>query len=256
MRSLEGKRILVIGAGGAQGKVGATLFSEHGARLIVADAIQSAAESVAKEIRSLGGPVVASAADVGDPASWQHLVEIARSEYGGLDGMVNYAAILSRAGAVDTEVEAWEKTILVNLTGAWFGIRAVIPTMLETGGGSIVTIGSVDGLVGRGGGTAYQASKGGVRLLTKSVATEFASRGIRANSVHPGPMQSRMAVVVGPKADPAGVQALEEKLRAQVPLGRLGRPSDIAYAARYLLSEESAFVTGIDLPVDGGLTAQ
>jgi NAD(P)-dependent dehydrogenase (short-subunit alcohol dehydrogenase family) len=127
--------------------------------------------------------------------------------------------------------------------------------MLAAGGGSIVAIGSVDGLVGRGGGAAYQASKGGVRLLTKSVATEYASRRIRVNSVHPGPMQTRMAMVVGPKADPAGVHALEERLRAQVPMARLGQPIDVAYAVRYLLSDESAFITGVDLPVDGGLTA-
>lgn len=256
MTSLEGKRILVVGAGGAQGSVGAQLFAEHGARVIVADAVTEAAEAVADTIRSGGGTAVAATGDVADASSWESLVELADAEFGGLDGMVNYAAILSRAGAADTEIDVWEKTIHVNLTGAWFGIRAVVPALLRAGGGSIVTIGSVDGLVGRGGGAAYQASKGGVRLLTKSVATEFAARGIRANSVHPGPMQTRMAMVVGPKADPTGVQALEERLRAQVPMARLGLPIDIAYAVRYLLSDESAFVTGVDLPVDGGLTAQ
>lgn len=256
MTSLEGKRIVVVGAGGAQGRVGAQLFAEQGARVIVADANREAAEATADAIRSSGGTAVASLGDVGDPASWQSLVDLAGSEFGGLDGMVNYAAILSRAGAADTEIDVFEKTLHVNLTGAWLGIRAVIPALLASGGGSIVTIGSVDGLVGRGGGTAYQASKGGVRLLTKSVATEYASRGIRANAVHPGPMQARMAMVVGPQADPAGTRELEQRLIAQVPMARLGLPIDIAYAVRYLLSDESAFVTGVDLPVDGGLTAQ
>lgn len=256
MTSLEGKRILVVGGGGAQGSIGARLFAEHGAHVIVADAVQDAAASVASEIRAAGGLAVSSVADVGSRGSWEDLVEFATSELGGLDGMVNYAAILSRAGAADTEVDVFERTLHVNLTGAWLGMRVVIPTMLASGGGSIVAIGSVDGLVGRGGGTAYQASKGGLRLLTKSVATEFAARGIRANTVHPGPMQARMKMVAGPKADPAGVQALEERLRAQVPMNRLGQPIDIAYAARYLLSDESSFVTGVDIPVDGGLTAQ
>ncbi|WP_162255960.1 SDR family NAD(P)-dependent oxidoreductase [Leifsonia sp. Root227] len=246
----------MVGAGGAQGSVGAQLFAAHGAKLIVADAMTESAESVAADIRDAGGTAVAATGDVADAASWGEMVRRAEDAFGGLDGMVNYAAILSRAGAADTEIDVWEKTIHVNLTGAWFGVRAVIPALLRAGGGSIVTIGSVDGLVGRGGGAAYQASKGGVRLLTKSVATEFASRNIRANAVHPGPMQTRMAMVVGPKADPAGVHALEEKLRAQVPMARLGQPIDIAYAVRYLLSDESAFVTGVDLPVDGGLTAQ
>ncbi|NUU08460.1 SDR family NAD(P)-dependent oxidoreductase [Leifsonia sp. C5G2] len=256
MTTLSGKRILVVGAGGAQGSVGARLFAEQGAHVVVADAVQEAAETVAGEIRATGGTAVAAVADVGDADSWTRLVELATAEFGGLDGMVNYAAILSRAGAADTEIDVFERTIHVNLTGAWFGIRAVVPALLAAGGGSIVTIGSVDGLVGRGGGAAYQASKGGVRLLTKSVATEFASRGIRANSVHPGPMKTRMAMVVGPKADPAGVQELEVRLTAQVPMARLGQPIDIAYAVRYLLSDESSFVTGVDLPVDGGLTAQ
>jgi 3alpha(or 20beta)-hydroxysteroid dehydrogenase len=254
--TLEGKRILVMGAGGAQGRVGARMLAEHGARVIVADAVAEAAEELSGEIRSSGGEAEAAAADVGDAASWERLVDLAGDRFGGLDGLVNYAAVLSRAGAAETGIDDWERTLHINLTGAWLGIRAVLPALLAAGGGSIVTVGSVDGLVGRGGGAAYQASKGGVRLLTKSVATEYADRGVRANSVHPGPMQSRMAMVVGPKADPTGVAALEERLRAQVPLGRLGLPIDIAWAVRFLLSDESAFITGVDLPVDGGLTAQ
>jgi NAD(P)-dependent dehydrogenase (short-subunit alcohol dehydrogenase family) len=256
MNSLEGKRIIVAGGGGAQGSVGAALFARHGARVIVADASAEAAGAVAEEITGGGGQAIGLAADVGSKQSWDELVGTAVREFGGLDGLVNYAAVLSRAGAVETEDEVWERTLHINLTGAWYGVRAVIPAMLEAGGGSIVNIGSVDGLVGRGGGSAYQATKGGVRLLTKSVATEYATRGIRANSVHPGPMKARMAMVVGPQADPAATAALEERLTAQVPMARLGLPIDIAYAVRYLLSDESAFVTGIDLPVDGGLTAQ
>ncbi len=256
MTTLEGKRILVMGAGGAQGRVGARLLAEHGAHLVLADAVSEAVEAVSAEVRDAGGTSVTSEADVTDAASWEGLVSLANSEFGGLDGLVNYAAILSRAGAAETEVDAWERTLRVNLTGAWLGIRAVIPALLTAGGGSIVTIGSVDGLVGRGGGSAYQASKGGVRLLTKSAATEYAARGIRANSVHPGPMQDRMSMIVGPKADPTGVATLEGRLRAQVPLGRLGRPRDIAWAVRFFLSDESSFITGVDLPVDGGLTAQ
>lgn len=256
MNSLEGKRIIVAGGGGAQGRVGAVLFAQHGAKVIVADASAEAAAATVEEVTAAGGVAIGLAADVGSKDSWDELVQTAKREFGGLDGLVNYAAILSRAGAVETEDEVWERTLHINLTGAWYGVRAVIPAMLEAGKGSIVNIGSVDGLVGRGGGTAYQATKGGVRLLTKSVATEYAARGIRANSVHPGPMQARMAMVVGPKADPGATAALEARLTAQVPMGRLGQPIDIAYAVRYLLSDESSFVTGVDLAIDGGLTAQ
>ena len=119
-----------------------------------------------------------------------------------------------------------------------------------------MNVGSVDALVGRGGGAAYQASKGGLRLLGKSAATQYAVEGIRVNTVHPGPMETRMSEVIGPRATDAEMAALEQRLLAQVPIGRLGRPTDIAYAVRYLLSEESSFVTGVDLIVDGGLTAQ
>ena len=256
MNSLEDKRIIVAGGGGAQGRVGAMLLAQHGARVIVADASAEDAASAAAEVTAAGGEAIGLTADVGSKESWDELVEAAKREFGGLDGLVNYAAILSRAGAVETEDDVWERTLHINLTGAWFGVRAVIPAMLEAGKGSIVNIGSVDGLVGRSGGTAYQATKGGVRLLTKSVATEYAARGIRANSVHPGPMQARMALVVGPKADPSATAALEARILAQVPMGRLGQPMDIAHAVRYLLSDESSFVTGVDLPIDGGLTAQ
>lgn len=256
MNSLEGKRIIVAGGGGAQGRVGAVLFARHGARVVVADASAEAAAATAAQVTAAGGEAIGLAADVGSKEAWAEVIETARREFGGLDGLVNYAAILSRAGAVETEDDVWERTLHINLTGAWFGVRAVIPVMLQAGEGSIVNIGSVDGLVGRCGGTAYQAAKGGVRLLTKSVATEYAARGIRANSVHPGPMQARMAMVAGPRADPSATAALEARLVAQVPMGRLGQPMDIAYAVRYLLSDESSFVTGVDLPIDGGLTAQ
>jgi NAD(P)-dependent dehydrogenase (short-subunit alcohol dehydrogenase family) len=194
--------------------------------------------------------------DVGDPDSWQALVDGTMAKFGRLDGLANYAAVLSRAGAETTELEIWERTLRINLTGAWLGVKAAIPAMRASGGGSIVNVGSVDGLVGRGGGTAYQASKGGMRLLSKSVATEFAAQGIRVNSVHPGPMRNRMTQVVGPKADASGIEALEARLTAQVPMGRLGAAEDIAYAVRFLLSDEASFITGVDLPVDGGLTAQ
>jgi NAD(P)-dependent dehydrogenase (short-subunit alcohol dehydrogenase family) len=256
MGSLKGKVVLVVGAAGAQGRVGASLFAAEGASLVLADASADGAAEVADEIASAGGAVRAEEADTADEASWDRLVAAAIEQFGRLDGLVNYAAILSRTGAEETTLESWERTIRVNLTGAWLGMKAVLPALRESGGGSIVNVGSVDALVGRGGGTAYQASKGGLRMLSKSAATQYAAEGIRVNTVHPGPMEARMVQVVGPKADAADTAKLEAKLKSQIPMSRLGRPIDIAYAVRYLLSDESSFVTGIDLPVDGGLTAQ
>ncbi|WP_341718470.1 SDR family NAD(P)-dependent oxidoreductase [Micromonospora sp. FIMYZ51] len=254
--TLTGKVVIVAGAAGAQGRVAARLFAASGAAVVLADLSADALAEVADEITGAGGSALAVPTDIADEESWQQLVDRTVAEYGRLTGLANYAAVLSRAGAETTALEVWERTLRINLTGAWLGVKAAVPAMRAAGGGSIVNVGSVDGLVGRGGGTAYQASKGGMRLLSKSAATEFAAQGIRVNSVHPGPMRNRMTQVVGPKADASGIAALEARLVAQVPVGRLGQPEDIAYAVRFLLSDEASFITGVDLPVDGGLTAQ
>ena len=260
MSTLQGKRIIVSGGGGVQGGFAASLFAGQGARVIVADFSREAAEAAAEVAReagaAAGGSAVAITSDIASPESWREVVGLAETEFGGLDGLANYAAILSRGGVEDTDDDIWDRTLKVNATGAWYGMRAAIPLMRASGGGSIVNVGSVDGLVGRGGNTAYQASKGALRLLSLSAATQYASEGIRVNCVHPGPMKVRMAQVVGKQADAAQIAGLEARLTAQVPLGRLGQAEDIGWAVRYLLSDESSFVTGVDLPVDGGLTAQ
>lgn len=256
MTSLSDKVIIVVGAAGAQGRVGASLFAREGAKVVLVDSAAEGLEAVKADIEAEGGTALAHAADISSEQAWEALVAAAVATFGRLDGLVNYAAVLSRPGVEETTKESWERTLTVNLTGAWLGLRAAIPALRASGGGSIVNIGSVDALVGRGGGAAYQASKGGLRLLGKSAATQYAPEGIRVNTVHPGPMEARMVEVVGPKADSAGTAALEAKLIAQIPMARLGRPIDIAYAVRYLLSDESSFITGVDLAVDGGLTAQ
>lgn len=256
MGSLDGKVIIVTGAGGAQGGVAAALFAKSGARVVLADVSQERLDCVHDEIVREGGSAMACAADVAESESWCRLVDGAVSNFGKLDGLAHFAAVLSRPGVEETEIDAWEHTLRVNLTGAWLGMRAVIPAMRDAGGGSIVNVGSVDALVGRGGGAAYQASKGGLRLLSKSAATQYAAQGIRVNSVHPGPMRDRMTQIIGPRADASATATLEAKLIAQVPMGRLGLPHDIARAVRFLLSDDASFITGVDLPVDGGLTAQ
>jgi NAD(P)-dependent dehydrogenase (short-subunit alcohol dehydrogenase family) len=255
--SLDGKVVIVTGAAGAQGGAAAALFAKSGAHVVLADMSKDRMDYVRDEIaREGGGSAIAYAADVAEPESWSRLVDGAVSNYGRLDGLANFAAVLSRPGIEETDVGAWDHTLRVNLTGAWLGMKAVIPAMRDAGGGSIVNIGSVDALVGRGGGAAYQASKGGLRLLSKSAATQYAAQRIRVNSVHPGPMRDRMTQIIGPRADASATAALEAKLTAQVPMGRLGQPLDIARAVRFLLSDDASFITGVDLPVDGGLTAQ
>lgn len=256
MSSLADKVVIVAGAAGAQGRAAAALLASSGARLLLADVSEERLAAVGKEMADAGADESSQAVDISDAASWAALVAKTVNVYGRVDGLANFAAVLSRPGIEGTDLADWDRTLAVNLTGAWLGMRAVVPALREAGGGSIVNIGSVDALVGRGGGAAYQASKGGLRLLSKSAATEYAAAGIRVNCVHPGPMHDRMTEIVGPRADASGVAALEARLIAQVPVGRLGRPLDIAYAVRFLLSDEASFITGVDLPVDGGLTAQ
>lgn len=256
MGRLHGKVALITGGGSGIGRAAALLFAREGAKVVLVDSAVEGLEAVKADIEAEGGTALAHAADISSEQAWEVLVAAAVATFGRLDGLVNYAAVLSRPGVEETTKESWERTLTVNLTGAWLGLRAAIPALRASGGGSIVNIGSVDALVGRGGGAAYQASKGGLRMLGKSAATQYAPEGIRVNTVHPGPMEARMVEVVGPKADSAGTAALEAKLIAQIPMARLGRPIDIAYAVRYLLSDESSFITGVDLAVDGGLTAQ
>jgi 3alpha(or 20beta)-hydroxysteroid dehydrogenase len=248
--------VIVAGAAGAQGNATARLLAEHGAKLILADSAEDRLLLVRDAVLTAGGTADAKTVDSANSKGWEELVALAVERHGALHGLVNFAAVLSRAGVEQTTLEAWEHTIQVNQTGAWLAMRAAVPAMRAAGGGAIVNIGSIDALVGRGGATAYQASKGGLRLLSKSAAIELASANIRVNTVHPGPMADRMSEIVGPQTNAADTVRLEETLRAQIPLGRLGLPLDIAYAVRYLLCDEAAFVTGVDLPVDGGLTAQ
>jgi 3alpha(or 20beta)-hydroxysteroid dehydrogenase len=176
-------------------------------------------------------------------------VETAEREFGRLDILVNNAAILGRAGIVDTSLELWEHVIAVNQTGPFLGMRAAIPALRRAGGGSIVNISSALAIVGYGESASYTASKGALTALTRTVAVELAREHIRVNVVHPG-------VIDTPMVDD-GVGRSPESLRAQAavaPLGRIGRPREMAAAVLYLASDEASFVTGASLAVDGGLT--
>jgi NAD(P)-dependent dehydrogenase (short-subunit alcohol dehydrogenase family) len=255
-RSLDGKVIVVAGAAGGQGSVAVELLVGEGAKVVAADSARDSVEAIVAGLRG-GGPVDAVAAklDVTTADSWDAVVATAIRSFGRVDGLVNYAAVLAREGVEATDPDDWSRVIEVNLTGCWLGMRSVIPALRAAGGGSIVNIGSVDALVGRGGAASYQASKGGIRLLTKSAATEYARESIRVNAVHPGPMENRQTPIRRSNATPTEQTVLEKQLVVQVPMRRLGRASEIAATVRFLLSDEATYITGIDLPVDGGLSA-
>ena len=192
--------------------------------------------------------------DVTSEESWRSAVQAAVASFGKLDILVNNAGVSHRAGVEETTSEAWDKVMDVNVKGVFLGTKAVIPEMRKAGGGSIINISSIYGLVGSATSSAYHASKGAVRIFNKTTAIQYASENIRANSVHPGFIDTPMT-----RAHHDNPNIHEERV-AKTPLGRMGQPEDIAAGILYLASDESSFVTGSEpgseLVIDGGMTAQ
>ena len=250
MPRLEGKVAIISGGARGQGAVEARMFAEEGASVVIGDILDDQGRQTEAELQELGYNVTYVHLDVTDESDWQSAVQTALSAYGKLDILLNNAGILIRKNIEETTVEDWDRIFAVNSKGVFLGTKAAIPAMRENGGGSIINISSTAGLVGSPNGSAsYTATKGSVRLFTKSTAIQHASEGIRANSIHPGPIETDM--IADTLNDPANMELRMQRL----PLGRIGKPSEIAYGAIYLASDESSFVTGAELVIDGGTTA-
>ena len=187
--------------------------------------------------------------DVTSESEWQNAVNTAIERYGGLDILVNNAGIFNRAFIHEQTEEDWDRVMDINSKGVFLGTKTAIPAMREAGGGSIVNISSVAGLIGSMASTSYNASKGAVRLLTKSTAIQYAKEGIRCNSVHPGPIETPMLDLVY-TSDEARAQRQD-----QIPIGRLGNMDDVAKGVLFLASDEASYMTGSELVIDGGYTA-
>ena len=251
MERLKGKVALISGAAKGMGAVEARMFAKEGASLVLGDVLEDEGAKLALEISAGGTSCVFTPLDVRKTSQWESAVTKATSAYGRLDVLVNNAGVTSRMNLLDTTEEDWDRVLDINAKGSFLGIKAVIPAMRKSGGGSIVNISSQLGLVGGDfSSPQYQASKGAVRILTKSVAIQYASEGIRCNSVHPAPIETDMTADV--RADK---NRLADMVR-RIPMGRYGKPEEVAYAVLYLASDESSFVTGSELVVDGGWTAQ
>ena len=222
---------------------------EEGAKVVFGDILDEQGKQVEAAIRQAGGEATYVHLDVTQEADWQQAVATAVSTYGKLDILVNNAGILRRDGIEETTKELWDTILAVNATGVFLGTKYAIPEMRKAGGGSIVNISSISGMVALGG-PAYNASKGAVRVFTKVTAVHHADDNIRCNSIHPGPVRTPMTEST--YSDP---EMLERRLR-DMPLGRLGTSEDIAYGVLYLASDEAAYVTGAELVIDGGYTAQ
>jgi NAD(P)-dependent dehydrogenase (short-subunit alcohol dehydrogenase family) len=247
MGRLDGKVALITGAARGQGETEARLFAQEGAQVMLTDVLVEQGQQVVNSLRSGGTEATFLQLDVSNPHEWHEVVRHTVQTYGRLDILINNAGIAQRAGLLETEVEDWDRLMDINLKGVFLGMKYAIPVMLERGGGVVINISSTSGIVGFPGGTAYHAAKGGVRLLTKVVAAEFATRGIRVNSIHPGLIETPMTDNMAPQR----MQLLLDR----TPMGRKGKPLEIAYGALFLASDEASFMTGAELVIDGGMTA-
>lgn len=251
MGRLDGKVALISGGARGQGAAEATLMVQEGAKVVFGDILDADGMRVEAEIRELGGEATYVHLDVTEEDDWIKAVELTEGRYGKLNILVNNAGIsIGTRGLEDTTVEDWDRIMDINAKGVFLGTKHALSAMRRAGGGSIVNISSTAGIVGIGRSGAYNASKGAVRLLTKSTAIQYAKDNIRCNSVHPGPINTPFLQEL--LDNPA---LLEARLR-RVPLGRLGTTADISYGVLYLASDESSFVTGSELVIDGGTTAE
>ncbi|AFU05903.1 SDR family NAD(P)-dependent oxidoreductase [Nocardia brasiliensis] len=246
---LADKVALITGATGGIGHATAELFAREGARLVVTDIAQDATQALTARLAATGADVLAAGLDVSAPENWSEVIELTRQRFGRLDVLVNIAGIVDWPGIEDTTQDSWERVIAVNQTGTWLGMKTAMPLLCASGNASIINTSSVLGLVGSGAAAAYQASKGAVRLLTKTAAVEYATRGVRVNSVHPGVIATPM---IQGLLDEQGDQQPDI---VRTPMRRAGDPAEVAPTMLFLASDESSFITGTELVVDGGLTA-
>ena len=247
---LQEKVALVTGGGGGIGRATSLLLAREGAAVAVVDLGESAAVATVAEIHRAGGQAISLAADVSSEPAAQAAVERTCVEFGALHILFNNAGIIRRTSILDTTVEEWDLVVAINLRGVFLMSRFAIPRMIDSGGGTIVNTGSGWGLVGGGGAASYCATKAAVVNLTRAMAIDHAQQKIRVNCVCPGDTDTGMLAGEGRQLGIDHEAFLRES--ADRPLGRVGRPEEIAQAVLYLVSDRSSFVTGTTLVVDGG----
>jgi 3alpha(or 20beta)-hydroxysteroid dehydrogenase len=247
MARLDGKVALITGAAGGQGTAEAELFLRDGAAVVLTDVDAAAGAALAQRLSQAGGKVRFEPHDVADEAAWQRVVAAARAAFGGLHILVNNAGTIARQGIAETTLDAWNRTIAVNLTGAMLGMKHCAPAIRDSGGGSIVNISSTAGLTAHDD-AAYTASKWGLRGLTKTAVLQFSDWNIRVNSIHPGQI-----------ADTGFFQnagaAFAQAAAAAIPMHRQGTPKECAELVLFLASEEASFISGAEIAIDGGYIA-
>ena len=247
---LEGKVAFISGGARGMGAVDAQIFAREGAKVAIGDVLDEGA-SVAEAISQDGGDCFFVHLDVTSESEWQAALDETVSRYGRLDILVNNAGISQWGLVHETSERDWERVMDINAKGVFLGTKVAIPAMIDSGGGSIINISSQLGIVGTEmSSPQYQSSKGAVRLLTKLTAMQYAEHGIRCNSVHPGPINTPMTQ--RRRENPTNY----ERMLSRIPMGRYGEPEEVANGVLYLASDESGWVTGSELVMDGGWTAQ
>ncbi|MCE6960849.1 glucose 1-dehydrogenase [Cereibacter sphaeroides] len=256
MDRLNGKTVIVTGGAVGIGRACVERMAGEGARVAIFDLLEPEGRALAHELTERGCSAAFWQVDVADEAALKTAIDAAAARFGGVHVMVNNAGISGSPKPTDAvSEEEWDRVQAVNVKGVFFGTKHAIPHLRAAGGGSIINLSSIAGLVGVGGIAAYHASKGAVRLMTKNDAITYASEKIRVNSIHPGYIWTPMVEKhLGATSD--DLEAAKAAAGAAHPLGHMGEPDDIAWAAIYLASDEAKFVTGAELVVDGGYTAR
>lgn len=254
MGKLEGRVAIVTGAALGIGRSTAVLFAKEGAEVVLADIDEEQAEETLRLIKEAGGEATVVRTDVANPEDVKAAVDAAVESYGKLDILFNNAGVALNGTVVETDEDLWNRALNVNLGGIYRGCKYSIPHMIENGGGSIVNMTSVQGLRGFHGWAAYSASKGGIIALTQQIALEYAGHGVRANCVAPGTIMTPLNEKVFEEAEDP--EALKETWNNMHPLGRFGQPEEVANPVLFLASDDSSFVTGQTLAIDGGITVK
>lgn len=253
MPRLSGNSAFITGGGTGIGRACALAFAAEGAKVAIAGRRKGPLEAVAREIEASGGSALAVECDVVDRRAVQSAIATVERHFGGLDILVNNAGAIVVGSVEETSDEDWSRVIEINMTGTFLVSRAAIPALRRSGGGSIINIGSYLGIAGRRQRAAYCAAKAGVAGLTRAMALDHAPDKIRVNCICPAMIETEMATQsLSKAADPEAARRLRI---AEIPLGRLGKPEDVAFMAVYLASDESSWVTGVSFPLDGGQTA-